>query len=79
MGSPTSRSRNKNRLDFVSDGFEVFADAFDGEGLSEFVSVKVVVLAEQSCFTSHFSENPSFDHSGDSSNVLTNDPSGPDF
>ena len=79
MGSPTSRSRNKHRLDGISDGFEVAADAFDGKGLFEFVSVKSWTLAEQSLFTSQISENPSFDHCGDSSNVLTNDPSGPDF
>ena len=79
MGSPTSRSRNKHRLDGISDLLEILADAFDGKGLAEAVSVNSVTLLEQSRFTSQVSENPSFDHSGDSSNVLTNDPSGPDL
>ena len=79
VGSPDSRSRNKHRLDGVSKTLKVSADPLDGEGLSQFVSVKSVTLSEQSGIASHRSEYPSFDHSGDSSNVLTNDPSGPDF
>ena len=79
VGSSDSRSRNKHRLDGVSKTLKVSADPLDGEGLSQFVSVKSVTLSEQSGIASHRSEYPSFDHSGDSSNVLTNDPSGPDF
>ena len=79
VGRTDSRSRNKHRLDGVSKTLEVSADAFDGEGLAQFVSVKSVTLSEQSGIASQFSEYPSFDHSGDSSNIFTNDPSGPDF
>ena len=79
MGSSDSRSRNKHRLDGISEAFQVLADSFNGEGLLKFVSVKVVTLLEESGFASQVSKYPSFDHSGDSSNVLTNNPSGPDF
>jgi hypothetical protein len=79
VGSSDSRSRNKHRLDGVSKTLKVSADPLDGEGLSQFVSVKSVTLSEQSGIASQRSEYPSFDHSGDSSNILTNDPSGPDF
>ena len=58
---------------------KVFADAFDGVGLVKFVSVKFVTLREQSGFASQVSTYPSFHHSGDSSNILTDNPSGPDF
>ena len=79
VGSSDSRSRNKHRLDGISKTLKVSADSFDGEALAQLVSVKSVTLSEQSGIASHRSEYPSFDHSGDSSNVLTNDPSGPDF
>ena len=58
---------------------KVFADAFDGVGLVKFVSVKFVTLREQSGFASQVSTYPSFHHSGDSSNIFTDNPSGPDF
>lgn len=77
--SADSRSRNKQRLDGVSKALKVCADAFNGEALSEFVSVKSVTLSEHNGIASHVSEYPSFDHSGEASNILTNDPSGPDF
>jgi hypothetical protein len=79
MGSSDSRSRNKQRLDLISNTLKVSADAFDGEGLAQSVSVNSVHLSEQSGIGSQRSEYPSFHHSGDSSNILTNDPSGPDF
>jgi hypothetical protein len=74
-----SRSRNKHRLDGISDTLKVSADAFDGEGLVKFVSVKFVTFREQRGIASQRSEYPSFDHSGDSSNIFTDNPSGPDF
>jgi hypothetical protein len=46
VGSSDSRSRNKHRLDGISEAFKVFADPFDGEGLLKFVSVNAVTLAE---------------------------------
>ena len=46
VGCADSRSRNKHRLDGISEAFKVTADAFDGEGLLEFVSVKLVTLLE---------------------------------
>jgi len=79
MGSSDSRSWNKHRLDGISDVLEITADAFDGKGLSQSVSVNSLHLSEKSPLPTHVSEYPSFDHSGDSSNVLTNEPSGPDF
>ena len=79
MGSADSRSRNKHRLDGVSKVLKVTADSFDGEGLVKFVSVKFVTLREQRGFASHVNKYPSFHHSGDSSNILTDNPSGPDF
>ena len=79
VGCANRRSRNKQRLDGVSKTLKVFADAFDGEGLFKFVSVKFVILLEQRGLASQRSENPSFHHSGDSSNILTDNPSGPDF
>ena len=79
MGSSDSRSWNKHRLDRISTRFKVFADSLDGEGLSQFVSVNDVTLVEKRPLASHLSEYPHFNHSGEASNVLTNDPSGPDF
>ena len=79
VGSADSRSRNKHRLDGISEMFKVSADSFDGEGLSQGVLVNIVTLSKESGTASQVSAYPSFDHSGDSSNVLTNDPSGPDF
>ena len=79
MGRSDSRSRNKHRLDGISDVLEVLADPFDGEGFSEHVSVNCVLFSEKSSLASQVSEYPSFDHSGEASNIFTNDPSGPDF
>ena len=79
VGSADSRSRNKHRLDGISDTLKVSADSFEGKGLVKFVSVNVVTFREERGIASHVRKYPSFDHSGDSSNVLTNDPSGPDF
>ena len=79
VGCANSRSRNKHRLDGISEMLKVFADAFDGVGLVKFVSVKFVTLREQRGIASQRSEYPSFDHSGDASNILTDNPSGPDF
>lgn len=79
MGSSNSRSRNKHRLDGISELFEFFGNFFDGEGLLDEPLVNVVILLEHSGTASHFSEKPSFCHCGETSNVLTNNPSGPDF
>lgn len=46
MGSSNGRSRNKHRLDGISDVLKVSADAFDGKGLPEFVSANIVTLSE---------------------------------
>jgi hypothetical protein len=46
MGCAASRSRNKHRLDGISEMLKISADAFDGEGLLKFVSVKFVTLRE---------------------------------
>lgn len=46
VGSSDSRSRNKHRLDGISETLNVSADSFNGEGLVEFVSVKFVTLLE---------------------------------
>ena len=79
MGSPDSRSWNKHRLDGISDFLKVSADSFDGKGSSVSVSVNSIHLSEKSPLPTHWSEYPGFDHSGDSSNIFTNEPSGPDF
>lgn len=79
MGSSRSRSRNKHRLDGISCTFKIVADAFDGKALLKHESVNITLFTEQRGLASQISEYPSFDHRGDSSNVLTNDPSGPDF
>lgn len=79
MGSSDSRSWNKHRLDGISDFLKVSADSFDGKGSSVSVSVNSIHLSEKSPLPTHWSEYPGFDHSGDSSNIFTNEPSGPDF
>lgn len=79
VGSADSRSRNKHRLDGISETLKVSADSFDGEGLAHGVLVNIVTLSEQSGTASQVSAYPSFDHSGDSSNIFTDNPSGPDF
>lgn len=79
VGSSDSRSRNKHRLDGISKTLKVAADSFNGEALAQLVSVKSVTFSEHNGIASHVREYPSFDHSGETSNVLTNDPSGPDF
>ena len=79
MGSSDSRSWNKHRLDGISKGLEFFADSFDGKGLSQGILVKLLTLSEKSPLASHVSAYPAFDHSGEASNILTDNPSGPDF
>ena len=79
VGRSDSRSRNKHRLDGISEALKVTADAFDGKGLAQSVSLNSVHLSEQSAFVSQRRKYPAFDHCGEASNVLTNDPSGPDF
>lgn len=79
VGSTDTRSWNNERLDGISETFKVAADSLEGEGLPEGVSVNTVTLSEKSGFAPQVSKYPAFDHRGDSSNVLTNDPSGPDF
>ena len=46
MWCAASRSRNKHRLDGISDSLKITADPLDGEGLLKFVSVKFVTLRE---------------------------------
>ena len=43
MGSSDSRSRNKHRLDCVSDTLKVLADPLDGEGFPQLISVNIVL------------------------------------
>ena len=47
VGSADSRSRNKHRLDGISDTLKVSADSFEGKGLVKFVSVNVVTFREE--------------------------------
>lgn len=46
MGSSDSRSRNKHRLDGISETFEFFGNFFDGKGLFEVPVVKLLILFE---------------------------------
>jgi hypothetical protein len=79
VGSPNGTSWYKHRLDIISVGFEVTADAFEGEGAPVFVSVNGIFLVEQSGRSCHLRNTALFHHREDAANVLTNDPIGPDL
>jgi hypothetical protein len=73
VGCSDGTSWYNNRLDFVSFGFEVLADALKGE--PAFLSIKVVRLEKVGRAT-HVSRLAGLHHRCDSSNIFTNDPSG---
>jgi hypothetical protein len=79
VGSPNGASWNKYREDFISVGFDISADSFQGEGSSVFVSVNVIFLSEKSCLTCHLRNVTLLNHREDASNVFTNEPIGLDF
>lgn len=79
MRRSDTRSRNKHRLDGISETLKIRADALDGEALAQSVSVNSVHLSEKRPFASQVSEYPSFHHSGEASNIFANDPARLDF
>lgn len=79
VGRSASRSWNKHRLDGISATLKISADALEGEGLTQAVSVNSVHLSEYIGLASHISEYPAFDHSGDASNIFANNPARLDF
>lgn len=70
-------SRNKQRLDGISFSLKISADGLDDIFLP--FSVYRVHLSEQSVTVSHVSRLTGLYHREDASNVLANDPTGPDF
>ena len=79
VGGSNGASWNKYRLDFISIGFDVSADAFQGKGLCESVSAKYVTLVEHSGLTLHWRNLALLDHREDASNVFANHPIGLHF
>ena len=77
VGCPHGTSRNNKRLDGISDIFKVSADFVEDVGLLG--SRVVVTRAENIGLTSHLSSLAGENHCGDATNILTNEPSGPDF
>ena len=78
VGRSDGTSRNNKRLDSVSFTFKVSADGLDDVLLPEQYSFSVI-LSEQRGMASHFNLLAGLYHREDSSNVLANEPSGPDF
>ena len=70
-------SRNNKRLDGISLGFEVLTDGFDDVLLAQLTMG--VTRIEESGLTLHLSLAAGLYHRQDSSNVFTNDISGPDL
>ena len=79
VGGSNGASWNKHRLDFISIGFDVSADAFQGKGLCESVSAKYVTRVEHSGLTLHWRNLALLDHREDASNVFANHPIGLHF
>lgn len=70
-------SRNKQRLDGISFTLKIPADGLDDVFLP--LAVYRLILSEQRGLTSHVSRLAGLYHREDATNVLTNDPTGPDF
>lgn len=70
-------SRNKQRLDGISFTLKITADGLDDVFLP--LAVYRLILSEQRGLTSHVSLLAGLYHLEDASNVLTNNPIGPDF
>lgn len=70
-------SRNKQRLDGISFTLKIPADGLDDVFLP--LAVYRLILSEQRGLTSHVSRLAGLYHREDATNVLTNDPTGPDL
>lgn len=70
-------SRNKQRLDGISFTLKITADGLDDVFLP--LAVYRLILSEQRGLTSHVSRLAGLYHREDATNVLTNDPTGPDL
>lgn len=70
-------SRNKQRLDGISFTLKITADGLDDVFLP--LAVYRLILSEQRGLTSHVSRLTWLYHREDSTNVLTNNPTGPDL
>ena len=70
-------SRNKQRLDGISFTLKITADGLDDVFLP--LTVYRLILSEQRGLTSHVSRLAGLYHLEDATNVLTNNPTGPDL
>ena len=70
-------SRNKQRLDGISFTLKIPTDGLDDVFLP--LTVYRLILSEQRGLTSHVSRLTGLYHLEDATNVLTNDPTGPDL
>ena len=70
-------SRNKQRLDGISFTLKITADGLDDVFLT--LAVYRLILSEQRGLTSHVSRLAGLYHLEDATNVLTNNPTGPDL
>ena len=70
-------SRNKQRLDGISFTLKITADGLDDVFLP--LTVNRLILSEQRGLTSHVSRLTGLYHLEDATNVLTNNPIGPDL
>ena len=78
VGRSDGTSRNNKRLDGITFSLKVAADGFDDVLLAEEYSFSVI-FSEERGTASHFNLRAGLNHREDSSNVLANDPSRPDF
>ena len=77
MRGTDGTSRNKQRLDGISFTLKITADGLDDVFLP--LAVYRLILSEQRGLTSHVSRLAGLYHREDATNVLTNNPTGPDL